>query len=64
MALSLFDHHRRLHDLEHALEAMLDLMLQAGVGRPAMDAAARRLRARGQDGAAALLTRSPRSVAP
>lgn len=61
MALSLFDHHRRLHDLEHAFEALLDLMRQAGVDRPAVEAAARRLRARGQDSAAALLTQSPRT---
>lgn len=56
MPLSLFDHHRRLHDLEVAVRALLDLLIvEAPAAGESIDLAARTLRARGEAGAARLL---------
>jgi hypothetical protein len=63
MALSLFDHHRRLHDLEAALGALLEILPSVGVAPEAIDAAAGRLRVRGRPGAAALLDQALRTYA-
>lgn len=55
MALSLWDHQRRLHDLEVALQVVLGLQLAQGAGEGALRGALNTLRSRGETGAAALL---------
>jgi hypothetical protein len=55
MALSLWDHEQRLLDLEHALRGVLETLLPDATRHATLTAVAQRLRARGHDGAAALL---------
>jgi hypothetical protein len=56
MAISLYDHERRIQDLELALEALRRLLLESGEPRKrAVSEAARKLRVNGRSGAAALL---------
>ena len=57
MAMSLFDHEQRLHDLELALEIVLGALLRDQPdARLSVQAAARSLRGWGEAGAADLLT--------
>ena len=56
MALSLWDHDRRLHDLELALGALLEIVGRNGEARAALLSAAQAFKARGDEGAAALLS--------
>ena len=56
MAISLYDHERRIEDLEVALEALRRLVVEGGEPRTgAVAEAARKLRVDGRRGAAALL---------
>ena len=55
MALSLWDHERRLQDLEIALRGTLEILLPEATGQATLTMVAQRLKARGHDGAAALL---------
>lgn len=56
MAISLYDHERRIEDLEVALEALRRLVAELGEPQAtAVAEAARRLRVNGRSGAAALL---------
>lgn len=62
MPLSLFDHEQRLHDLEVGLRTLLDLLIiEAPSARDSVEIAARVLTARGEGGAARLLTDVARS---
>lgn len=56
MSVSLFDHEQRLRDLEVGLTAVLAVLAaEQPAVRHAVDAAAQRLRAKGETGAAGLL---------
>jgi len=55
MAQSLWDHHRRLEDLEIAFEALRELFCAKPANEPALRGAAQILNARGAKGAAQLL---------
>lgn len=56
MAISLYDHERRIEDLEIALEALRRLVVESGESeRAGVAEAARKLRVNGRRGAAALL---------
>lgn len=55
MALSLWDHDRRLHDLEAVIATLLEVLVRDDPGRDALRAAVQALRSRGDEGAAALL---------
>lgn len=63
MTQSLWDHHRRLEDLELAFEALRSLVSAEPGREVALRNAARNLRARGASGAAELLTDN-RATAP
>lgn len=64
MAMTTFDHHLRLHDLEAALCTLLEVLRP---GRPELsadiDEAVRLLKSRGEKGAAALLAGEPAQAA-
>ena len=56
MAVSLFDHERRLHDLEVGFRALMDLLIiETPATRDTLEQAARTLHVRGETGAARLL---------
>lgn len=55
MALSLWDHHRRLDDLERVVDALRDLLPTDADSRQALQAAAQKLKTNGAEGAAQLL---------
>ncbi|CAN7289861.1 hypothetical protein LJR164_001455 [Phenylobacterium sp. LjRoot164] len=55
MAMTLFDHQKRLDDLEAALCALVETTASRPAGREQVDETIRRLRARGATGAADLL---------
>jgi len=55
MAISLYDHERRIQDLEVALDALRRLVAESEPQKAAMAEAARKLRVDGRGGAAALL---------
>jgi hypothetical protein len=55
MAISLYDHHRRIEDLEAALDALRRLIVDSAPQKAAVTEAARKLRVSGRSGAAALL---------
>ena len=56
MALSLFDHDRRIEDLEIALDALRRVLIESGERqRFALDEATLKLRVNGRAGAATLL---------
>lgn len=63
MTQSLWDHHRRLEDLELAFEALRSLMAAEPGKQVAIRNAVRNLKARGAKGAADLLT-DDRTFAP
>lgn len=63
MAMSLHDHHRRLHDLEVVFRGLLELALREPARRGELAEMARQLAVRGEDGAAALLNDHSRSYA-
>lgn len=63
MAQSLWDHHRRLEDLELAFEALRGLMPVNPDNQLALRSAAQKLNARGAKGAAQLLA-GDRASAP
>jgi hypothetical protein len=61
MALSLFDHERRMHDLEVGFRALLDLLIiETPASRETIDQVARTLHVRGEEGAARLLMQTAR----
>jgi hypothetical protein len=63
MALSLFDHERRLHDLEVGFRALLDLLIiETPASRISVEEAARTLHVRGETGAARLLMQAGRAA--
>lgn len=62
MALSLFDHHQRLHDLEVLLGALAETFAMAPDNRELLEEVSRKLRARGAPRAAELLTGDRRSA--
>ncbi len=55
MALSLWDHHRRLEDLELAVGMLRELLPADTDGGQALQNAAHKLKTRGAEGAAQLL---------
>jgi len=55
MAISLYDHERRIEDLEVALEALRRLLADSEPRKAAVAETARKLRVNGRGGAAALL---------
>lgn len=63
MAQSLWDHHRRLEDLELAFEALRGLILVNPDNQLALRSAVQKLNARGAKGAAQLLA-GDRASAP
>ncbi len=56
MAMTLFDHHQRLHDLEVTLCALVEAVAADPAHRPLLADVRQRLRAGGQRGAAELLS--------
>lgn len=64
MAMSMFDHHLRLRDVETALCALLEVLRPSRPELSAdLDEAIRRLKARGEKGAADLLAGNPTHAA-
>lgn len=64
MAVSLYDHERRIQDLEAAVEALRRLFVDGGAqSTAALVECARKLRVNGRPGAAAILEGAPRSAA-
>jgi hypothetical protein len=63
VAISLHDHHRRLHDLEVVLSALLEFALRDPNNRPKLSEIVGALASRGEDGAVGLLLQRARSHA-
>jgi hypothetical protein len=63
MAMTLFDHQQRLDDLELVVRTLVETASTHPSGRAQLGEVVRRLRARGANGAAALLAGEPAEAA-